>query len=291
MYRRKRSSSRGRKSYGRKRSSSRGYKSVRPVAKSVGYTRVAGNYGRFRGMSKPELKWFDGNTHAAKIFKEFANGASGDVVYLCPAADTIPDPTGGVSLNLIAQGPGASQRVGRKITARHLEFKLRIQQDNVIMPVGSRAPSVCYRWVIGIDHQCNGTDITASMVLSGPTGTVVPGGDTSITNTMSNRTLANSKRFTILCDKKFCHNSPSLQAASDPMNGPATVAGWVIDKHFSTALNLPIIFSDPGVPTITNVQSNNIFAFVLIDSIFAQAGTTPITCEIDGAFRLRYSDV
>lgn len=291
-----RSRSRSRSSYGKKRvarSRSRSsYKSVRPVSKRLGYTRIAGNYGRYSGP-KAELKWQDQvfQTDHASIAATNAAQDSGAIVWLAPAVS----PTSGLSLNLIAAGTGANQRVGRKVTLRHVEIKLRLnmKSQNVTIDATDKALGVRFRWVVLIDHQCNGTDLTVNSVFGQPGSTAVANGGTGVTNTFSYRQLANLKRFTILHDRVFNWQPKCIQAEysnatpSVPSETNFFVEGGQISKSFSSALNLPIEFAtSAGTPAIADVRSNNLISFVLIDSHYDQ-----VNFRADGVARVRYSDV
>lgn len=274
------------------RSTSRGaYKSVRPVAKRVGYTRAVGNYGRFRGVSKPELKWFDCPFEQtdASVSPNGIIQDSGSVLFLTPG--------GSGSLNLIGAGSGASQRIGRKVLLRHLESHIRImfKTQSVTLSASDRSIGVRCRWVVLIDHQCNGTAVSAKAteVFASPSSVALGSGDTTIANSFSPRNLANSKRFTLLHDRVYTWTPKCIQTQysnatpSVPSAATFVVEGGTMCKNFSTVLNTPVEFdSSGGVPAITNVRSNNLVSFVMIDPYF-----TLDDVRVDGIHRVRYSDV
>lgn len=291
--------SRSRSRFSAKKRSSRsrsrgGYKSVKTTGRVVrGYTRTVGNYGRFQGVGKPELKWFDTATATTLVTLSAVNvtGDSSGVVWLVPGTN----PTTQKSMCLIGAGSGASERIGRKVTLRHLESKLsvRIKSQLLSLLAGDAAPSIRFRWVVVIDHQCNGTDMSEKQLFASINSFAAGGGGTQVCNTYSPRNLANLKRFTVLCDKVFVWTAKSIQ--SEYSNATPSVAsstnyvieGGQIDKSFKTVLNLPIEYDlSAGVPAITNVRSNNIVGFLLCD-----ASSEVVQVNAYSHNRLRYSDV
>lgn len=287
--------SRSRSAYGKKRtarSRSRGtYKSVRPVSKRLGYTRTVGNYGRYSGP-KAELKWQDQvfETDHALILPNNSATNSSVICYIAPGLG----PTSGLSLNLIGAGTGANQRIGRKITLRHVEIKLRciLKPQAITMDASDKGLGVRFRWVVLIDHQCNGTDIDVNDVFGSPASTVAASDATNITNTFSYRQLANLKRFTILHDRVFQYHPKVMQSEytnvtpSVPNSANFDIEGTQISKSFSSALNLPIEFATwAGTPAIADVRSNNLISFLLVDSSLRL-----VQFRADGIARVRYSD-
>lgn len=287
---RSRSRSRGRSSYGKKRgrSSSRsGYKSVKPTSRIIrGYTRAGGNYGRFQGtMSKPELKWFDlpaSFTQASFVAKNV--GASGYPLWLVPG---LSSPTSELSWVLIPQGPGVAERIGRKVTLRHVDSRLRIHlKSQSVTPAGDTAPAIHFRWIIAIDHQSNGADPQLLDIFAAPAAVNTPGGDQLTVNCLSQRNLQYLKRFTILCDKHFSWTAKSIAASSVPAASPLIIEGFAAEKRFTSVLNLPIQYDNTsGTPSMSNVASNNIFGVLLADTMFS--GTD---LKADCMTRLRFSD-
>lgn len=277
---RSRSKSRTRGRSAPKRRSSSAYKSVRPVAKTVrsaGYTRTAGNYGRFRGNMKPELKWFEGTFHQVEPYSNTVWPNQSDHVFIGNSTNSTSAPANR-SLNLIAQGTGAQQRIGRKVTLKHLDFFMEIVGTATSGLTATDSGSHHFRVIIAIDHQTNGTNMSVEDVFSVPAGITAPGG-TLVSRVDGRRTLEFSKRFTVLADKRYVIN---------PESGGTDMPGFRKVCVFKTVLNLPILFEDvSGAPVISNVSSNNVFAYVIYEDGFSDASTQ----SFQGSWRLRYSDV
>lgn len=300
MYR-KRSSSRSR--YGRKRSSSRsrsGYKSVKTQSKRIGYTRIAGNYGRFRGTgAKPELKWIDNVTDSLIALSQANPITDADFIWLVPGSG----PTD-ISLCRIPPGSGASQCIGRKVHLRYIESKLRVHMNPFAPDPSNRDFAMTFRWVIAIDHQCNGSNPELKQLFASPNSSTTPSGGQDVSNTFSMRNLQYLKRFTILCDKKWTWTPKNVgwnrtqQTEDLPCNiaQPALNEGLFFEKSFSSVLNLPIEYDmsaslgPPAVaPPIDAIKSNNLFAVLMVDSRYAVGSATLFGAE--SLTRIRYSDV
>lgn len=162
-----------RKTYKKRQSSTSKYKKKRTMS-GPGYTRTGGAY-MYSTLAKPkiELKYKDSS------LQNVENIANQDVFILQTPILAIP-----ISNT-------ASGRVGRKVTAKYLEYTFIVSknvQDNAQAILDNR--DWVTRLVVGIDKQTNGTPITALDVFSA--------------NNVGVRSLykpENELRFKILSDK------------------------------------------------------------------------------------------
>ncbi len=206
-----------------------------------GVDRTGGYYGRYSGRSG-ELKFHDVSLDDAVV----------------SATGTITD-----SVCKIGQGVTESTRVGRKCTLKSFNWRFLItlpEQDAVMTP---SAPDTL-RVIVYIDKQCNGATAVVLDIL-----------ETAIFTSFRN--LANSGRFTILCDKLL--NIQQLTLASD---GAGVVSSATVQYGHTLyrKVNLPLEFS--GVTgAIGEIRSNNI-GVLLISSNGA--------VKFDSEIRLRFSD-
>lgn len=227
----------------RKRSSSYSKRPKRAPART-GRTRVIGNYGRYNQPSKAhnEIKYHDLTLGSGVI--------GGTTIY--PATGT---------LNLIAQGTGPNQRIGRKVTVTSIHFRGYV--DNTI---STAASGFMMRVILYLDKQCNGAAAAGNDLLV----------DSTILD--SYRNLDNSGRFTFLYDKVMTLNpSIAYDSVAAGLANAVTIRRIAINKKVS----IPIEFS-AAVPTIADIKSNNL-CFLLIPEPISKGSFV-------GQFRLRYSD-
>lgn len=220
-----------RRPYGRKyrpRSSMRSRMGRRKTFRK-GYSRTGGLY-KLSGRGGAELKFYD---------------ASG--------ANVNPGAEGGCanSLNLIPQGTGAAERIGRKVTVKSLSITVTI--------LGSTDAGVdnLYRFIFFVDRQCNGEPATVPQVLQGTPANPA---------FLAHPNVANSQRFAILADKYFripiSAPKQSIQDLNDssPTYGRTTTQLYIrpsITFRFTKRMNLPLEFSD-GAVSMASIRSNNI---------------------------------
>lgn len=236
--------------YSRKRKSTNGYTNrpyKRPYKRPFvpGKDRVGGYYGRYKGS---------GGRKTGEL--KFHDVIQNDTVV---AQTTTITP----SVNLIAQGITESTRVGRKCTLKSIHWRYQISLPQKDAQATPEEGDSC-RVVLYIDKQCNGATIV--------------GLDLFETESLQSfRNLANTNRFTILCDK--IHNIRYGGMASDGA-GLVSQGKEVMNTSVFKTLNLPIEFSSTtGV--ITEIRSNNI-GILLISS----SGV----CGFNGNLRVRFSD-
>lgn len=201
-----------------------------------GVWRTGGFYGRFTGP-QAEMKFHDKDVAIV--------GATAG------ALDT--------SLNLVAQGAGESERVGRKIVVR----KFNCHWTCFLDPTATAgSTSDLLRVIFYVDKQANGAAATAAQILE--TGSSYP--------YQAFRNLANVDRFQILKDFTVALNAMGSTGAS------ATETQK--QGRFSLNCNIPIEF-DGATGALTEIRSNNIGCLVLGE----RAGS-----DFRAAIRLRYSD-
>ncbi len=164
-------------------------------------------------------------------------------------------PTGGVitgSMNLVAQGVGDSQRIGRKIIVRSIaaRFTPSLPSEN---DVGNIGPGDNLRVIIYIDHQANGANAAVLDIL-----------ETAAAD--SYRNLAKNKRFTILGDHTWSMNR--IVAMSDGTNTASTPLTMKYWKFFKGNLNIEVEF-DGTAGVIAEVSTNNIGFLYITEFGFA----------------------
>jgi len=180
---------------------------------------------------------------------------------------TTVTPTGVIdeSLNLVPQGTGEEDRIGRKFTIKKLSLNLQLHLPST---TSENDMTDAIRFIVYHDKQCNGAAAT-------------PGGDGDVTGilqdlrvTSFNR-LNNKNRFRILCSKTFA------MAATAGGNETGTASGAMFETHeFHIDCNIPIEMS-ATTGAITNVRSNNIGVLYLSNN-----GNIQVTYDT----RIRYSD-
>lgn len=222
-----------------------------------GFSRTGGNY-KFasRGVG-PEMKFFDWG-----------------------GGPLIPSDAGTVypSMNLVAQGTGASQRIGRKITVKRWEITVNV--------VGSTDAGIdnVFRMIAFVDKQCNGTEALVSDILNVNVG---------FPAFLAKYNLANSERFAIIADKYLKLAVPAVSRSVQDLNNASPTYGQIISLTYirpsttfkiTKPMNLPLEFSDGTPATIALVKSNNIgFIFIALSGGSEDA-------QFSFLSRLRYYD-
>ncbi len=196
--------------------------------------------GRFvRQNGPPELKFFNSDIDDASV-------AAGATII--------------GSINLIAQGVGESQRIGRKCVVRqvHGRWNLRLpNQTNV-----GAAESI--RILIVLDKQANGANAATTDIVE-------------TASYLSFNNLANKGRFRTLMDRTYI-----LKPTSGAGDGTTNDSGEdMIQDSLYKPVNIPIEFSGTS-GVIGEITSNNILVVT-----FAKAGAGVV---MDGRFRVRFSD-
>lgn len=157
------------------------------------------------------------------------------------------------SANLIAQGAGESQRVGRKVMLKKISIRGYVQSANTANQ-NDYVRLICY-----LDKQCNGANAAVTDIL-----------ETDAINSFNN--LANKSRFKILRDMKFSSKDYS------------TTGQVFMPFEENIKCNIPLEF-DGATGAITEIRSNNI-GFLLI----GQQDTAANPFTVTYTTRVRYSD-
>ncbi len=167
------------------------------------------------------------------------------------------------SVNLVAQGTGEDERIGRKIIIRSLAARFEISLPSLDAQATFNSGGDIVRIIAFVDHQANGANTAVLDILETATYD-------------SYRNLANRYRFQILMDKFIILNrNASMNDAVGTGSFPLVLRYHSCYKQ----LAIPVEF-DSTAGVITEVQSNNI-AFLYI-SAKGKAGIT-VQCT-----RIRY---
>lgn len=240
--------------------------------------RRSGYSGRFTGPSK-ELKFFDLMISTSLPSQGSVNsnqvnllGSAGcgiqfwGLTFVQSGAGTV-----GTPLNLITQGAGESQRIGRQCMIKSIQLNLGLEFE-FQSAVNSTANN--FRWAVIYDTQTNGaapniTDIYRVPANAGPQNTFIG----AVLN------LENSQRFKTIMTGHFSLN-PTYG------NGGALTQCRYINKYKRCNLPLDTDGASTNPITVSNIKSGAIYFVCGYDD--QGAGTD---CKFTaGTFRFRYSD-
>ncbi len=217
----------------------------RVTARRKGYGRTSGYYGRYGQGPHAELKFHDIVIDDAVI----------------DAAGTIAQ----ASCVIIDQGTGESQRLGRKITVKSINWRMEIltpEFDAQATPANEEI----VRIIIYQDKQTNGAAATVLEILE-------------TANYQSFNNLANKSRFRTLMDRTYALNTQNL--ASDGA-GLVSGSGMTIQDSFYKKCNIVIEYDNSGTDgAITTQRSNNIGILTISKSAVG---------KLLSQMRIRYSD-
>lgn len=207
----------------------------------AGADRVGGFYGRFAGPNA-EMKFHDVQT--------ILN----------------PTTTGGTitnSVNLITQGTGESERIGRKCVLKHISWKYRISLPSVNAIAPANGDTV--RIIVYCDKQANGA-------AAGVTDILDSAGEQSFYN------LANQNRFRILMDRvqNIDYTTMTFHSGAALFNQANVQAS----RSFNKVLNIPIEFSGVG-GNMNEIRSNNVGFLIISNNGLAQ---------VNAEMRIRFTD-
>jgi len=209
-----------------------------------GFTRQSGFFGRF-GQGG-ELKFFDQDIDDAVI-------AINGTIFLNGSAEA--------TLLRIAQGTGESQRIGRKVTIRSINWRFNI---TLIGTTALASTSDSVRIILYLDKQTNGAAAAITDILESD-------------NFQSFNNLANKARFRTLMDRTYDMTTQSGGGTITTTDGYGEVS---INDTLFKKVNLPIEFNSTA-GAIAELRSNNINVLLLSSSG---------RCIFDSKMRLRYSD-
>jgi len=212
----------------------------------------------------PTLKGYarSGSAYTGKY--KYGGKATAEVKFIDTAQGFTFDATGevpgGGQLNLIAQGVGESQRVGRKVVVKSIHARWTIQ-PNANTWLGSTV-----RLLLVQDTQCNGAAATYSGV----------GGVLESDSVTAFRNLENSNRFIIHMDKFF-----SMQPTAGILTAFNATPKCIT---FNKKCNIPIEFdSSATTGAIETIRSNNLF-------LLARSSLDDDLIQCIGVVRIRYTD-
>ena len=211
-----------------------------------GVMRTGGYYGRYNlsmGQTSVEKKWIDYTVASTVV-------TTGGSIALWTTNGT---------LNVIPQGTGESQRVGRKVNIKNIYL-----HGNILLPSSNQvaATTDTFRMIVFIDKQANGATAAVLDLLT-------------TANINSFRNLANQERFVVLKDKFYDIN------ASTVSNATTTTGDTQYHIKMYKKLDLPIEYSG-AAGTIGEIKSNN-----LVMLCISEGGNVGFNYTM----RIRYTDV
>lgn len=221
----------------------------RPLARQNGFTRRAGYYGRYHAafaanvpafQQKVELKFKDTNLVSTNISN----------------IGSIPLS----SLNIIPQGTGENNRIGRNVLVTKLMFKGELELQSQVSTTDAHD---IVRIIVYWDQQTNGAPAVVLDVLES-------------LDINAFRNLANSKRFKILYDKKYVMNTGAATVVSSAI----VTAPITRNVNYYINMRMPVEFNSTA-GTIDEIKSNNLGVIYISKHV-------NIT-QIKGKFRIRYT--
>lgn len=225
---------------------------TRLTASQRGYQRTSGYYGRFRrrpSAAGNELKFLDTPSTTTYSATTTLTPLLADATGVLTTWDVIPE------------GTGPSERVGRKCTIKQIFVKgqCRLTGSSVLADTSDKV-----RIVMVLDKQHNGSasEATGSLILEGD-------------SVNSFRNLEETGRFKVLADKVITLS----KAAGSTTGGFGSVTkAWNISLP---KVSIPLEYSGSTGGT-TELRSNHISLFTVSEL----TGQTAIDCNM----RLRYAD-
>ncbi len=211
---------------------------VRPLRKRprgvTKYGRGASGYGTYVNVPtavpfRPGLDRRNvGNLHVAQGEKKFLDTAVD--LAIGATAGLIED-----SIVHVAQGTAEDERIGRNITVTNIHI-------NALPFLNAHATvaSDIGRYILYIDHQCNGATAAVTDILEAAT-------------VLRHRNLANNTRFTILLDKKTVLTS----TVRDTVNNLDEEAYGFFDFHWYDPKGIKIEYN-AVLGAIAEIRQNNI---------------------------------
>lgn len=209
---------------------------MKVVGAQRGYLRTGGYYGRF-SKKGGEMKFLDTTA----------------VVNPVVAAGAVS-----TNLNVVAQGVGESQRIGRKITIRQIQGRMLVQ---CAASNAATAANDTLRVLLVQDRQANGATFAVTDVLQ-------------TASFQAWRNLQNSNRFKVLLDKTITVNSYGGVVAATFESGRST--------NFFIKCNIPIEYDSTAATGAIATQRSNSLALVYL----AEQSNVILTYNV----RIRYTD-
>lgn len=234
-----------------------------------GYNRTGGYYGRFGTTGRYKRGTYK-NQREKKFFDRTATGS----------LSTDTEVASYFSANLIPQGTGMGERIGRKIVAT--SWHVRGWIDPLYFTFNPEAGSSYFRavrFLVVQDTQANGDYPQLSEILD------ITETGTKYINAMRN--LANTSRFRVLKDKVRKVNVNSSHLLTPEISMEAYAYNAAVHFKMDLKLNVPIYFDDIN-GNISEIRSNNLLFWFILD--VNHANDSGKFVEYNFSTRLRYED-
>lgn len=208
----------------------------------------------------PELKWTDSN--------------------VAPVGLPLGLATAFQTLNLVNQGTGPNERIGRTIVVKHIEVKINMQGLwQIAATQVAFLSNISYRVDLFLDKQANGALPAAADIYDTLIGAVAP------ENRFPN--LLNSDRFVLMKRWEGDINPPSF-TITQATNSAQVATGR--DLKLSKKCNIRVELSPQpvGATTIANVRSNNLF--LVYSQSLGQPGSTGVNIVSTADTRILFQD-
>lgn len=164
------------------------------------------------------------------------------------------------TLTVIAQGTGESERIGRRIWIRSIDWRYELSKSTTTIPSNTAAVG---RVMLVLDRQANGAAPAVTDVL-----------ETATLKSFNN--LSNKHRFRTIFDEFITVNQQCGAYSGVSEQFGAAIAHLGLHRN----LNVAIDFSGVG-GLIAEITSNNLFIMAISDTT---------TLVLDYVIRLRYTD-
>ncbi len=214
---------------------------------------------KLRALRRPLRRGFQ---RRVGFFGRFA-GAGGELKFVDTVLlNQVPTTAGLVipSLNVVPQGNGESERIGRKVTIKSISIRARFNIEGADSAVdGTRT----LRFILYQDTQTNGAAATVGAILQTP-------------NYLSFRQLDNTGRFRLLEDK---YHTLRITASESLLLSFNTSKVFGVFKKMNTPIEYDNSATDGSIAT----QRSNNFGIILLGDIGGHA-------TVDLTIRIRYSD-
>lgn len=218
-----------------------------------------------RNRDSKERDFVDGIDRTSGFYGKY--GVDGELKFLDIGNDTPNVPVGGgmiPTMNVIPQGTGESERIGRKCIIRKIRHRYALTVPGQIEAGPTFTASDIVRVIFYVDKQCNGQDAVVGDILA------------PVPDFQSFFNLQNSQRFAILHDRTYALNPTSGGAATPSL----FLNQFEVVGHFNVSCHIPLEFSGTN-GTITEIRSYNCGVLVISKNAVA---------SYESRTRFRFSD-
>lgn len=179
--------------------------------------------------------------------------------------------TGSVTaLNLVDEGTGVSQRVGRKICMKSVQLRGQIRPEDALTTGANCTIPTHVRVMIIWDKQVNGVIATIAEILSAATS-------------QSFMNLNNRERFVVLMDKAMLVGPQIMDTTATQSVAAVGVAGRIINKYKKFPQSTFTIFDGTGAG-IADINTGGLYAVCIGDRAAGAAAIGNLVA------RIRYTD-